>query len=233
MSLIGIYTFLIRSEIEVPDDYTMSTTTIMTAEEEITVTVNPCQVSTYTDTQKIVSITYNIGAPDLTDGSYEFTESPICEYPETITVTNLPPWAIHNDFSKDFTIPSTSDLSLIGSYSVTLRGEIEVPDDATLTTYSPMFVEYDFTIFIEPCIVNTYSDTLKVTLIEYFIGDPTLVDGNYMFKQDPFCGYDETVTVSNVPAFAVHNDVSADFGVPTNSDLSLIGEYIITIRSEI
>ena len=154
----------------------------MTAEEEVTVTVNPCQVSTYTDTQKVVSITYNIGAPDLTDGSYEFTESPICEYPETITVTNLPPWAIHNDFNKDFTIPSTSDLSLIGSYTVTLRGEIEVPDDATLTTYSPMFVEYDFIIFIEPCIVNTYSDTLKVTLIEYFIGDPTLIDGNYMFE---------------------------------------------------
>ena len=207
----------------------------MFVEYDFTVFIEPCLVNMYTATLEVADISYAIGTPDLINVSpYVFDEQPVCEYPETVTLTNLPAFLSHNaPGTDDFSLPSQSDLSFIGSYVVTIRSEIQVPDDYTNSVFTTKFVEYDFTVFIEPCVVNTYSDTLKVTLIEYFIGDPTLVDGKYMFEQDPFCGYDETVTVSNVPAFAVHNDVSADFSVPTNSDLSLIGEYIITIRSEI
>ena len=134
-----------------------------------------------------------------------FAEDPTCNYPETITVTKLPAWAIHNEDSKDFTIPETGDLSLIGSYTVTMRGEIEIPDDATMTTFSTMFVQYDFVIIMKPCAVTSYTDTTRVTLIEYFVSDPMLTDGPYAFAQNPACGYDETVTVSNLPAFATHN----------------------------
>jgi len=140
LSIIGIYSFVIRSEIEVPNDYTMATKRIMFKEETVTVRINPCQVSTYTATKQVVSITYRIGDPDLIDGAYAFSESPICGYPETVTVTNLPSWAIHLSADKKFKIPSTRDLALIGSYTVTMRGEISMPNDASKVTYSSKFV---------------------------------------------------------------------------------------------
>jgi len=40
----------------------------------------------------------------LTTGSYTFGEDPICDYPETVTVTNLPAFAVHNSVSADFTV---------------------------------------------------------------------------------------------------------------------------------
>ena len=40
-----------------------------------------------------------------------------------------------------------------------------------------MFVEYDFIVYIEPCQVNTYTDTKKVIEIKYHIGDPELKEG--------------------------------------------------------
>ena len=54
-----------------------------------------------------------------------------CGYTETITVSNLPPFAVHNQANADFTVPQTSDLSLIGIYTVTVQGAISVPDDET------------------------------------------------------------------------------------------------------
>ena len=184
LSLLGEYTVTLRSEITVPDDYSLATSTLLFVEEVITVYVEPCMVSSYIDTTAVTSITYNIGALDLTDGLYVFDEDPVCGYPETVTVTNLPAWATHNEASADFTIPSNSDLSLIGAYTVTLRSEICTPDDYTGATCSVLFVEYDFTIFIEPCIITSYVDSLNPGVIEYFIGEPALTAGGYGFTQD-------------------------------------------------
>ena len=83
---------------------------------------------------------------------------------------NLPEFVTHNVGTSDFTIDQNSDLSLIGSYTVTIRSEIYIPDDYTKTSYTTMFVEYDFIIFIEPCLVNTYTDTTTITSIVYNIG---------------------------------------------------------------
>ena len=69
---------------------------------------------------------------------------------------------VHNVGTSDFTIAENADLSLIGSYSVTIRSEILVPDDYTKTSYTTMFAEYDFVILIEPCLVTTYEDTTKI-----------------------------------------------------------------------
>ena len=67
----------------------------------------------------------------MTDGNYIFDEDPVCNYPEIVTVTNLPSFAKHNEATSDFTIPQNNDLDLIGEYTVTLRSEIQVPDDYT------------------------------------------------------------------------------------------------------
>ena len=171
-------------------------------------------VDTYTADKVITTISYNIGAPTLTSSKYSFIETPACAYPETVTVTNLPIFTTHSEPNSDFTIPQNSDLSIIGSYTVTLRSEITIPDDYTMTTYTTLFVEYDFIILIEPCIVTTYTDTTTVTVIFYNIGAITLTDGLYVFDEDPVCNYPETVTVTNLPVFANHNEPSSDFTIP-------------------
>ena len=74
----------------------------------------------------------------MTDGHYIFDEDPVCNYPEIVTVTNLPNFANHNEPSSDFTIPQNSDLDLIGEYTVTLKSEIHVPDDHSKATYTTM-----------------------------------------------------------------------------------------------
>ena len=87
-----------------------------------------------------------------------------------------------------------------------IRSEISVPKDYTKTTYTPMSVEYEFTIFIEPCLVSTYLPTLEVTDISYNIGAPEILGvGSYIFVEDPVCGYPETVTLTNLPIFVLHN----------------------------
>jgi hypothetical protein len=65
--------------------------------------------------------------------------------------------------------------------------------------------EYPFSIFIEPCSVTTYIDTTTLTAVYYNIGAPDLTTGLYVFDEDPFCDYPETVTVTGMPPFMTHN----------------------------
>jgi len=122
----------------------------------------------------VTAIVYNVNQATLTDGLYVFDENPLCNYPETVTVTNLPDFAAHNEDSSDFTIQQNNDLDLIGEYTVTLRSEIQVPTDYTKTTFTTMFVEYNFVIQMEECIVNTYTADQVIDTISYNIGAPTL-----------------------------------------------------------
>ena len=52
-----------------------------------------------------------------------------------------------------------------------------------------MFVEYEFTIFIEPCQVSTYTEEITITEILYNIGGITKTDGSYSFSESPVCNY--------------------------------------------
>ena len=72
---------------------------------------------------------------------------------------------------------------MAGEYVVTIKSEICMPDDITLLTCTLMSDEYNFTIFVKPCEINTYTATTKVIEIVYSIGDPTLTDGLYAFEE--------------------------------------------------
>ena len=69
--------------------------------------------------------------------------------------------------TADFSVPYSFDLSLIGSYPVTIRSEINVPKDYTQTTFKNMFVEYEFIVFMQPCLVTSYDATKVVSKISY------------------------------------------------------------------
>ena len=206
----------------------------MFVEYEFKILIEPCIVSTYTATTSITQIVYNIGALEKTDGLYTFDEDPVCNYPETITLTDLPTFVTHNESTSDFTIPLTDDLSLLGEYTVTIKSEICVPDDHSKATCTPFIVEYDFVVVMQPCLVDSYEATQEVGDITYSIGAEGLLNvGQYIFTEDPVCQYPETVTLTDLPTFIEHNESTKDFTLPQNSDLSLIGSYLVTIRSEI
>ena len=87
---------------------------------------------------------------------------------------------------------------------------------------------------MQPCIVDTYTADKEVEDISYNIGADSLLNvGHYIFKEDPGCDYPNTITITGLPDFVIHNLATSDFNIPKNQDLDLIGEYIVTIRSEI
>ena len=72
LNLIGEYTVNIRSEIQVPDDPTQSTFTTYDAAYDFLVIVDPCSVTSLIDIETVGDITYRIGDPDQTQGTYSF-----------------------------------------------------------------------------------------------------------------------------------------------------------------
>ena len=94
----------------------------------------------------------------------------------------MPAWAQHNEDTSDFTIPQTSDLSLIGEYEVTIKSEILVPKDYTKAEYEPRTVEYTFSILIEPCIVSEFM-TVPISNVVYTIGSIDIQSETYSFVQ--------------------------------------------------
>ena len=170
LSLIGSYPVTIISEITFWSDYTKSSETVLTASHTFTIYIEPCTINSYFDSITVGTLTYFIGDPTYTDGPYAFQQDLACNYPETITVTNLPTLATHNTGSADFTVPSTTDLSLIGVYTVTIRGEIQVPTDYTKTVYDTIFVEYPFELRIEPCLINSFFSSPTAADMFYTVG---------------------------------------------------------------
>ena len=205
LSLLGEYTITIRAEIQVPNDYTQATFTAMFAEHEFVVYMEPCIVDDLTATTIVPKIIYNVNQPDLTTGFYQFEENPVCNYPQTVTLTNLPAFAIHNEPTSDFTIAQNNDLGLIGAYTVRIRSEVEVPDDYTRSTFTTKFAEYDFIIEVEGCTVDSYTSDQVITTISYNVGAPALTSPKYSFVETPACEYPQTVTVANLPVFVTHN----------------------------
>ena len=126
-----------------------------------------------------------------------------------------------------------TDLSLLGSTTVTIRSEISVPDDYTKTTFTTKSDEYDFIVYVEPCLVDKYEAALVVSKIIYNVNQADLTTGLYRFDEIQVCNYPETVTVTNLPTFAAHNEATSDFTIPRNNDLELIGTYTVRLRSEI
>ena len=65
---------------------------------------------------------------------------------------NSPDFLIHNSpDSNDFNVAQVTDLTLAGEYTVTIQSEIQMPDDYTMSTFTPVISEHDFKVFINPC----------------------------------------------------------------------------------
>lgn len=88
-------------------------------------------------------------------------------------------------------------------------------------------MEYDFTIFVEPCLITDYFAIIEVPDITYNVGQGSLTTGNYFNVQTPGCGYPETISTTDLPTFAIQNTASKDFTLETVS-LGDIGRYTVS-----
>ena len=60
-------------------------------------------------------------------------------------------------------MPQTSDLNLIGAYPVSVEGKVTFWSDYTKTTQSSKIALVTFTIYMDPCVVDSYTDSVTVT----------------------------------------------------------------------
>lgn len=67
----------------------------------------------------------------------------------------------------------------------------------------------------------------------YQIGQPGITSEAYAFEQKPACGYEQRIVIENLPDFIAHNAASADFTIPQTVDLSILGQYTVTVRADI
>ena len=107
-----------------------------------------------------------------------------------MTLVNLPDFVTHNQGTQDFTIEQNADLGIIGEYKVTIRSEIEIPNDHTATTYTKMLSEYDFVIQVNGCQISDYRAVQDTMAMTYTIGQDNLYSSLYSFEQVPACGYE-------------------------------------------
>lgn len=121
-----------------------------------------------------------------------------------MTLVSLPDFVTHNEGTQDFTIEQNADLGIIGEYKVTIRAEIEIPNDHTATTYTKMLSEYDFVIQVNGCQISEYRAVQDTMAMTYTIGQDNLYSAVYAFEQVPACGYEQTVSVIDLPAFVEH-----------------------------
>ena len=56
-----------------------------------------------------------------------------------------------------------------------------MPEDYTNTTFTSVAKEMLVTVYMEPCVVTNYSDTVRVVELRYTLGTPGLIDGFYQF----------------------------------------------------
>ena len=70
--------------------------------------------------------------------------------------------------------------------------------------------------------------------IVYRIPEDPITKGTYIFSEKPDqCGYDQKITVSGIPFWAVHDEANRQFTVPKTNDNSRVGAYPVTIESTI
>ena len=71
-------------------------------------------------------------------------------------------------------MPAKSDVSLIGSYLINVKAELTIFDDYTKTASTTIENSFDFTVYLTPCQITDYVDTLRVIEIRYVLGTPDL-----------------------------------------------------------
>lgn len=128
-------------------------------------------------------ITQRVGDAALYNiNPFTFVQSPACGYSVAISLTGLPSFMTANHpSSNDFNVDSIIDSSLMGSYSVTIHAEIQVPDDHTQSTFTTWAAEQTFSVYVQPCQLTSVSAVVFATEVIQSIGESGKTGGAYEF----------------------------------------------------
>jgi hypothetical protein len=69
------------------------------------------------------------------------------------------------------------------------------------------------TVQVNPCQVSSFDSSITNTPLSYSVNTAATVGAFYSFSQVRACGYDETITVTGLPASATHDEVGKSFSV--------------------
>ena len=210
-----------------------------------------CPASTFTTEQQPRDMTTRAvsGPPDVASldyqenymekvyeqncGTYSVTLSPTYSF---LTIAQTGATSATNNllYYDQLTLASSNPLD-IGQYSVlmTVSQESSVPTDGYSNPYLGRLpsISYTFLVTVEPCETALSVDTPSPTMT-YTIGDNSLIDGVYSFKQTPDCKYivnAEIITLP-LPAFALHQKNTNNFKIPRTEDRNLAGTYPVTVK---
>lgn len=154
--------------------------TMDTIEYAFTVEILPCVISSFSS-NTIPDVELATNDPSFTTNKMLFTQSPICNYAETLSMTTLPAFITYNEATKDFTIEGL-DTNAVGIYTIEVQSEIRVPDNSEKSSYTTEKATSSFKITIKPCTFNSNNQVEFVGDMRYAIGGPTLISTAYLFE---------------------------------------------------
>jgi len=142
----------------------------LTYEDKIafTLTINPCQIDTFELTSDVPAIIeYKLGEPGFLFSVYTLIQEPSCGYGQTLSVTGLPAQGFlrHLPLSTRFQMIETSDTNDVGSYTIQVEAQIEVPVDATSAATQFLTSQFQFELRVNPCFVETFEFDASLPII--------------------------------------------------------------------
>lgn len=78
--------------------------TIETVSHTVTITVNPCNILSYSIDSQPADMNIPFAASVMTSDSYGMLQTPDCGYPETVEVLQAPSFATHQAAQKNFLV---------------------------------------------------------------------------------------------------------------------------------
>lgn len=148
---------------------------------EFSINVQPCIPVSLNVLDQVDSFTYNLGQIGITSSAYSFVTDPDCGYDLTYQVLDLPSFVTHLAASRNFQLDATSDVGLLGDYTVTVNAEVEYFIDETETVTDVLLASQSFTITVQPCQIFDYSPSIQATQITYAIGEASFTGNSYAF----------------------------------------------------
>ena len=112
VSQIGVHEVTVIIEAYYPNDPDKGSQRL---EFTFTVTIMPCIVESLYSDKRIESLIVPLGSDSVTTGMYSFIERPWCGYDQVIEIVpELPPFIVHNEQQRTFTV--LPDIAVSGIY---------------------------------------------------------------------------------------------------------------------
>ena len=121
-----------RYEVEIKISFTKDPDAVFDI-QTVTVTVNPCELSSFEAFSTLDDFRYEIGSGLVKTSRYMFSQTPSkCGYAVTsVEVLNAPESLIHEEANQRFSIEM--DYGKSESYSIQVTGIMEYPTDNTMS----------------------------------------------------------------------------------------------------